>query len=119
MEEIMRIKGTNGTIIAYDEYLVIARKGALAIASHGIQGDRTYFYRDIASIEYKKPGLFAGYIKIIVPGTLSNSSGIKSYNSFKQNNQDDNTVILSGYKGAKSSDKMYNFVMGKILKEQN
>lgn len=120
MGELMRLKGTNGTIIAYDDRAVVKRDGAFAVMLHGIQGERTFYYKDISGIEYKKPGLINGYIKFITPGTISRSSKVKAANVFHATNnkeimQDDNTVVLNIYRGVPAKSKeLYDLLMNKI-----
>ena len=55
--EIMRLKGTNGTVIAYDDRVVIERTGLFAFAAQGFTGSKKFFYRDFSSGGYKKPGM--------------------------------------------------------------
>jgi len=115
MEQLMELKGTTGTIIVYTDRVVIKRKGVFAIASQsGFTGDRTYFYQDINSVEFKKPGFTNGYIKFIVAGTIDRRATSSVLGS--RNIEDPNTVILRAFKKStpKLSEELYNLIMEKI-----
>ncbi len=113
---LMELKGTNGTITAYENKVVISRKGVFAIASQGFKGDRTFFYNDLSGIDYKKPGWTNGYIKFLTPGTLGTSPRVSLMGSSPESMQDENTVILRAFNSdtPKLSEDMYNLLMEKI-----
>ena len=119
--EIMTLKGTNGTITAYASKVVISRSGFIATASHGFKGDRTFFYRDLSGIDFKKPGLTNGYIKFIVPGAKDTSiNNILMFTS-SDSMSDENSVILRAFnKNTPAlSEEMYEFLMQKIQESKN
>ena len=112
----MELKGTNGTITAYEDKVVLSRKGFAAIASHGFQGDRTFFYVDLTGIDYKKPGWTNGYIQFLVAGSKSTSPRVSLIGSSPESMKDENTVILRSFNSAtpQLADDMYNYLMEKI-----
>lgn len=116
--EIMRLKGINGTIIAYDDKVVIERSGFFAWASFsGSKGDKTYFYSSLSSIGYKKPSLTNGYFQFIVAG--SNPSAPKfeglMHVATKETREDENLVLLSGYMNPADADQLYEILIKKVL----
>lgn len=122
MEKLMELKGTNGTIIAYDDRVVIERKGFLAFVSQkGFTGSRTYFYKDLNSVEYKKPGLTNGYMKFILAGTIDSNATAGLFKTSQSSMQDQNTVILRAFKKdtPKLSEDLYNLIMENISKNRN
>lgn len=117
MKELMRLKATNGTIVAYEDKVVIARKGFGAFAMQGgFQGDRTIYYKDLSSIEYKKPGLVNGYIQFLFPGSLNSSAKVGFMGTSRQSAKDPNTVILRAFNKntPRESEKLYKLLLSKI-----
>ena len=111
-------RGSNGQVEAYDDKIVIKRKGFFGIAAQGIKGDRTIYYTDLKGIEYKKPTMLAnGYIQFITNIELANDSnvtiiGTSSVEALK----DPNTVILRAFKknNVIQYEKLHDFVMDKF-----
>lgn len=117
MEQLlMELKGSNGTISAYNDRVIISRKGFLAFAASGYKGDRTFFYRDITGIDYKEPGMTNGYIKLLTPGCNNSSPGNTLFGTTKEGIQDENAVILRGLNSnvLKACNDMYNLLMDKL-----
>lgn len=113
---LMELKGTNGTIIAYENKVVISRKGISAIASQGFKGDLTFFYSDLTGIDYKKPGFTNGYIKFLTPGTQSTSPRVGLMGSSLESMHDESTVILRAFNSntPKLSEDMYNLLKDRL-----
>lgn len=123
MGELMSLKCTNGTIKLYDDKVVIERKGFFAWISQGLVGNRIYYYKDLKTVEYKKPGMINGYMKFIVAGTNDVNARVNLLSTTKEMAQDPNTVILRAFnpKMPSESEKIYNTIIKKIedLKELN
>lgn len=121
MAELMSLKCTNGTIIVHDDKVVISRKGIFAFASQGAVGDRIYYYNDLKTVEYRKPGMINGYMKFIVEGTNDINAKVNLMSTTKESAQDPNTVVLRAFnsKVPKESEKMYNLIMQKIEECKN
>lgn len=122
MEKLMELKGTNGTIVAYDDRVVIERKGAFAfISQKGFTGNRTYFYKDVNAVEFKKPGLTNGYIKFILAGTIDSNATTGIFKTTQNSMEDQNTVILRAFKKEtpKLAEELYNLIMENISKNRN
>lgn len=117
MEEIL-LKCTNGTLKVYNDRVVISRKTALGFFSQGLKGDKTFFYKNLSSIEYKKPSIFAnGYIKFIVAGTNEVKQNIGFLgNTTLEASKDPNTLILRAFNKEipSKSEEIYNFIIKKI-----
>lgn len=118
MNIIAEFKGQNGKIIVYDDYLVISRKTFGGFMSQGgSSGERRYFYKDITTVEYKKPTFVAnGYFKIIVQGTTETNAKVGLFGSSMKSAQDQNTVILRAFtkKVGEETDRIYNMIMQKL-----
>lgn len=115
---IAEFKGQNGKIMVYVDHLVVSRAtfGGF-ISQGGSSGERKYFYKDISSIEYKKPTFFAnGYIKIIVPGTHETNAKVGLLGSSFDSMKDQNTVVLRAFtsKVGDETDRIHNIIMEKL-----
>lgn len=112
------VKGTNGTITADDEKVTISRKSFVGFIMQGVKGDRIIFYKDVKSIEYKKPSLLInGYIQFITNAELATEGKINLLGgSSKEAMKDPNLVILQGYKKkmVNGGQELYEFVLKKL-----
>lgn len=113
---IKELKATNGTILLYNDRVVIRRTGLFAFASQGIKGDTTFFYRNLSGIDYKKPGLTNGYMRFVTAGTATYNSGTGLFATPQSSAQDPNTVILRAFnrKVPALSEEIYQFILQKI-----
>lgn len=118
MEEqaIMQLKATNGTVLVYDDRVVIRRTGMFALATQGIKGDTVFFYHTLSGIDYKKPGLFNGYLRFVTAGTLPYVSQTGWFSSPQDQLNDPNTVVLRAFNSRvpAQSEEIYNFILKKI-----
>jgi hypothetical protein len=118
MRKIAEFKGQNGIIIVYDDYIAISRKtfGGF-ISQGGSSGERRYFYKDINSIEYKKPTLVAnGYFKVILAGSNETNAKVGIFSTSMDSMKDQNTVVLRAFnkKVGEQTDSIYEIIMKKI-----
>lgn len=122
MEE-MKLKCTNGLLIVYNNRVVISRNTAMGFISQGLKGDKTFFYKDLSSVEYKKPSLIAnGYIKFITAGTEETKQNIGILGSTTMKAlKDENTLILRAFNKdiPIQSEKIYNYIIQKISESKN
>lgn len=117
MEKIMELKCTNGILYVYEDRVVISRKTVAGFISQGIKGEKTLYYNDLTSIEYKKPSIWAnGYIKFIVPGSKESNQSVTILGTTKEAMQDPNSLILRAFnkKIPEESERIYKFIIQKI-----
>ena len=118
MEKIAEFKGQNGIINVYDECIAISRKSFGGFISQGgFSGERKYLYKDITSIEYKKPTIVAnGYFKVLTAGSAETNAKVGILSSSMDSMKDQNTVILRAFnkKVGEETDKIYELVMENI-----
>ena len=97
--EIDTIKCTNGLLKVYEDRAVISRNTVMGFVSQGLKGDKVFFYKDLSSIEYKKPSFFAnGYIKFVTAGTQETKQNIGMLgNTTFEASKDPNTLILRAF----------------------
>ena len=119
-EVLMELKATNGTILVYNDRVVIKRTGLFALASQGIKGDTTFFYRNLSGVDYKKPGWTNGYMRFVTAGTSTQNSKTGLFSTPLESAQDPNTVILRAFnrKVPELSEEIYNLIMKKISEVQ-
>lgn len=118
MDILAEFKGQNGKIIVYDEYLVLSKKTFGGFLSQGgTSGDRRYLYKDLITVEYKKPTFTAnGYFKAIVQGTNETNAKVGLFMSSSKSAKDQNTIILRAFskKVGEETDRIYDLIMQKI-----
>lgn len=119
-QEIMSLKGTNGTIAVYEDRVVIKRKGLFAYLTQGIKGDSVFFYKNLSGIDFKKPGAFNGYIRFVTAGTAPYDSKTGLLATPRSQGDDPNTVILRAInpKIPRLSEELYQFILKKIADVQ-
>lgn len=112
-ESVYEFKGMNGTLSIYPDHLVISREGFIAFSTQGVKGERTYFYRDISAIEYKRPSFVSnGYFKVNIAGSQSGATHVGLISSSKESMKDENTVLLRAFnkKVGDQTDEIYEYV---------
>lgn len=114
----MEIKGTNGILKATESYVEISRKSFGGAVTQGLKGDKRLYYKDLATVEYKKPSILAnGYIQFIMNAELAGnqSVGLTGVTSLEAS-KDPNAVILRAFKKgfAAETEKFYNYVSERI-----
>lgn len=116
--EIFSIKCTNGLLNVYEDKVVISRKTAMGFVSQSLKGDRIFFYKDLSSIEYRKPSIWAnGYIKFLTAGTQETKQNIGVLGSTSiEAIKDPNTLILKAFNKeiVNKSEEAYNYILKKM-----
>ena len=87
--ELARAVGTNGTVVLFENRVVISRpKTLLSAVAHGLKGDKEIRLTKIASVQLRQPGLLPGYIQFETSGGGTSQRGIQEAAT------DENTVGL-------------------------
>lgn len=86
-EERFMIKSADGrTLTVFDDRVVLSQTGVMGFLSRGLAGDKTIYYQDITSIQFKEAGWTAGFMEFTFPGSNDHSggplSGSKNENRF-------------------------------------
>lgn len=119
----LELKCTNGLLKVYEDKVVISRNTAMGFIAQGLKGDKTFFYSELSSVEYKKPSVFAnGYIKFITSGTQETAQNIGFFgNTTKEAINDPNTLILRSFNKEipKKSEELYHYILQKIGEYKN
>ena len=81
--------GAKDILSVYEDHVVISRRGIVNALGMGVKGDKTIYYTDITSVQYKQPRkLVSGYIQFSIPGGNENRGGIFAAMS------DENTITI-------------------------
>jgi len=107
MNCLLELKGTDGTIFAYNDWVTVSRQGALAHLHYGSVDEHTYFYTELVKVNYKKPGIISkGYITLVIA-----SEGTKIYE----------TVVLRSFYADVPvlSEELYRLILRKINESRN
>lgn len=111
---VVEAKGTNGVATLYENKIVFSRSTAGGFAMQGFSGDKTFYLKDITSVDFKAPTFLApGYLKITTPGTAESDRAQGTSLAAAKN---PNTIIFrAGTKKATEASKLlYNQLMDKI-----
>ena len=88
---MFELKGRNGQIELYDDYIVVKRKGFFAKVSYGwTKGEKTIYFHNISAVQVKKPGMAVGYIQFTLGGGNESTKGIMAAV------KDENTITFDG-----------------------
>ena len=123
MEKLKELKGQNGKIIVYDDYIELSKKTILGfLTQFGHSGVRRHYFKDIDGIEYKTPTKISnGYIKVLTAGSVETSAKVGLFMSSKESFKDQNTIVLRAFtkKFRRKSDSLYELIMDKFSKSKN
>lgn len=85
---MMEVIGVNGQIVVEDNWVTIKRKGAMAMLSQGLKGDKKIPISNIISVQFKNANAMVnGYIQ------FATASG-ESARGITQATADENTVMF-------------------------
>ncbi|MBD2722694.1 SHOCT domain-containing protein [Hymenobacter armeniacus] len=116
---LAEINGQNGKLMVFEDHITLSRATFNGFMSQGgFVGERIYFYKDIVTIEYKKPTFFSnGYFKFIVPGTEESDATVGPFYSSPQSMTDPNTIVLRAFssKVGDKAEKIHKLVMEKLF----
>lgn len=108
MEEIYEFNGGVGDILlVYEDRIQIKHKGVLNFLAMGIKGDKTIYYTDLTSVQFKKAGWTSGHIQFSLLGGRESVGGVLSASS------DENTITFKGGLNEKA-EEIVNYINKKI-----
>jgi Domain of unknown function (DUF4429) len=111
LSPILKADGHNGQVQAYEDRIVVRRRGILGFLTNGMKGDKTIPYSSITAVQYKKAGLLLnGYIQFSIKGGVEDKRGVFAAT------RDENTVLFRIGPQAKQFAKLRSFVENKIGK---
>ena len=123
MEKLKELKGQNGKITLYDDYIELSKKTVGGFISQmGFSGVRKFYFKDIGGIEYKSPTIVAnGYIKVLVAGSDETNAKVGILMSSMESAKDQNTIVLRAFtkKTRAEMDRFHKLVMDNFSKSRN
>lgn len=110
---IKYLKGVNGQLSAYEDRIIITRKGALSKMTQGFfKGDKTIYINQITSIQVKKGGIITnGYIQFSIGGGIESPKGIMDAT------KDENTIMYN-YKQNNLVDEIKEFIEAAVKRQR-
>lgn len=115
--EVFNLKCTNGLLKVYEDRVIISRKTIAGFLAQGLTGDRTFFFKDLSSVEYRKPTMFAnGYIKFVAAGTREVSQKPGLFSTTAEAARDPNSLILRAFNKEipNKSEEIYTYILERI-----
>jgi hypothetical protein len=103
-------EGHNGQVILTDRAVIIGREGFWKKFKSGsfTKGNKSIPFKNITGVQFKEPGLTAGYIQFTVPGGIESKGGV--FNAMS----DENTVAIAGKEQSEDFRKIRDFIEEKI-----
>lgn len=100
VEEVSRLyEGINGQIELLWSRIEITRRGVMAFGTHGMDGSKIIFLKNLTAIQFKEAGkVTSGYIQFIFPGSQEDKGGLFSAA------KDENTVMFTKTQQAQFED---------------
>ncbi len=76
MQPIYEIKSADGRVMkVYEDRVVLTQAGLLGFMSRGLSGDKTIYFSDITSVQFKEAGWTAGFMEFTFPGSNDRRGG--------------------------------------------
>lgn len=77
------------TITVTDDYVSIEQKGIMNTLNRGITGSKTFMFKNMSGLQYKKSGMTTGYLQLILVGSMESKGGVMSAV------KDENTILFA------------------------
>ncbi|WP_273729143.1 SHOCT domain-containing protein [Leuconostoc mesenteroides] len=112
------VKGRNGIVSAFEDRIEISRKNVVGFLTQGIKADRIIHYRDMTSIETKRPSFVTnGYMQFIINPELSVKQKVSIVSGTTvESMKDPNAVIFTAMqkKTLKEFDELKEYVLSRL-----
>ena len=106
---VFLFEGFSGdNLYVYEDRIVIQHKGLLNVMAMGVHGDKTIFYRDLGSVQFKKCGCMPGQIQFSVVG------GRESTGGYVAGTQDENTITFSDRNKNDEAEKITEYILKRM-----
>ena len=75
-QEVYNIKSSDGRVLrVFPDKIILTQKGLLGAMSRGFAGEKTIYYSDISSVQFKNCGWTAGFLEFTFNGSGDRSGG--------------------------------------------
>ena len=115
-----RVKSILGQVMyVYDDRVILTQEGARGLFTKGLQGEKTYYYNDITSVQFKNCGWTTGFIEFTMAGGIDRQggafSGVNNDNRFTFSKP----TIGAAKKLAEEMETINTFIQAKIRECKN
>lgn len=100
--------GVGDILEVYEDKVIIKHKGILNFFAMGIKGDKTIYYANLSSVEFKRAGLVSGRIQFSLLGGRESIGGALSASS------DENTITFAKSTLNEEAEQIAEFINKKI-----
>ena len=111
-EPIIELKGSNGKLELYSDFVRLDRSTIRGFLIHGLKGKKDIYFRSVTSIQIKKPGFAAGYIQFSITGGIESTGGIWDAPS------DENTLTFFNNEGYDKALKVKEYIEKSFNKKE-
>jgi hypothetical protein len=113
MTLVYEMKGASELLQVYEDKLAITPKGMFGLMAKGLKGTKTIPFSSITGIQFKKAGVFSGYIQFTIPGGNESKGGLFAAAS------DENTFMFAQKKNNELACKIRDYIESSVLKLKN
>jgi len=115
MNQVYEIKSSDGRVMkVYEDRLVLTQKGLLGFVSRGLAGEKTIYYRDLSSVQFKNCGFVAGFMEFTFPGSNDHVGGPISGTANENRFTFGRPTIGAAKKLARQMEEVNNYIQGRI-----
>ena len=78
MSAVFSVKSSaNGQVMnVYEDKIELTQKGFIGFLSRGLSGTKTYYYKDITTVQFKNCGWTAGFFEFTFAGGIDKKGGL-------------------------------------------
>ena len=77
MSAVFSVKSSaNGQVMnVYEDKIELTQKGFIGLLSQGLSGTKTFYYKDITTVQFKNCGWTAGFFEFTFAGGIDKKGG--------------------------------------------
>ena len=110
--EVFHIKSYSGSVLkVFNDRVVITQEGLRGVITRGLSGEKTIYYSDISSVQFRKCGINPGFLEFTFPGSNDRPGGANA--GSENENRFEFSAMHIG-KMNKQMEKVNKFIQGKI-----
>jgi hypothetical protein len=111
-EEVFHVKSYSGSVLrVFQDRVVLTQEGVRGVITRGLSGEKTIYYSDISSVQFRKCGLNPGILEFTFPGSNDRPGGANS--GSRNENRFEFSAVNIG-KMNKQMEKVNTFVQEKV-----
>ncbi|MBR9702112.1 hypothetical protein GOV13_04280 [Candidatus Pacearchaeota archaeon] len=107
---LVEFKGRNGRISLFEKFVRFDRENIMGFLMQGLKGKKDIYFKNITSIQVKKPGITVGYLQFSLPGGNESKRGV--FGSL----HDENTISFDGKEKYNKALKIKEYIEDNIHK---